>query len=127
MSNTVTALQQKISAQREELAKLEQQLQTLESESVDKQLARELHKVVCTHNHTDGCGWFYEPEKGERAWTGNEHQEYLGRAQKLLHFCSKLKITTGQAINIYRLIKGYSFATEQAINTYRLVKEYSHD
>lgn len=109
MSDTVTALQQKISAQREELAKLEQQLQTLESEPVDKQLARELHRVVCTHNHTDGCGWFYEPEEGERAWTGNEHQEYLGRAQKLMRFCNKLNITTEQAIDTYRLIKGYSY------------------
>lgn len=106
MSNTVAALQQKISAQREELAKLEQQLQTLESESTDQQLARELHDLTCSWNHTDGCSWFYEPEVGKDAWTGYAHSRYLDRARKLMVACEHQNITVEQAINNYKLIKG---------------------
>ena len=106
MSNTVTALRQKVAQQRDELAKLEAQLEQAESEPTDYQLARELHDLTCGWNHTDGCSWFYEPEVGKDAWTGYAHSRYLGRARKLMVACEHQKITVEQAINNYKLIKG---------------------
>lgn len=45
----------------------------------DKQLAIELHELLCHWNHTDGCGWFYEKD-----WTGYAHERYLVKARAVL-------------------------------------------
>lgn len=29
----------------------------------NKKLAIELHKLFCRHNHTDGCGWYYDADE----------------------------------------------------------------
>lgn len=105
MPNTVSDLQKQVTQKQEELAQLEKQLQQLESEPVDIQLARELHQINCTWNHTDGCGWFYEPETGKDAWTGYAHGKYLAAARKLIVACQHQNITVEQAIDNYKLIR----------------------
>ena len=38
-------------------------------------LACKLHSVLCTYDHTDGCGWYYEILKGVHNWQGNAHYD----------------------------------------------------
>lgn len=53
-----------------------------------KELAEELHSLLCVHNHTDQCGWFYETkqnseERYEFDWNGWTHKQFLEKAEKL--------------------------------------------
>ena len=43
----------------------------------DYRVAEFLHSVLCTANHTDGCGWYYDPISGA-------HKPWVERAKKLL-------------------------------------------
>lgn len=62
------------------IKELEKEKQKLEELPVDKQLALFLHKTLCTHNHTDGCGWYYENDN----WDGEQHKRYLAKAKKMI-------------------------------------------
>ena len=46
----------------------------------EREAATILHDCLCHHNHTDGCGWYYD--KGN--WKEYSRQEYLKKARKLL-------------------------------------------
>ena len=89
-----------------ELAKLEGQLEVAKAESPDQQLARELHGMACTWNHTDGCGWYYEFKNRQDDWSGHAHGEYLTRARVLMGRCEKEGCTVETAMSFYKLIKG---------------------
>lgn len=50
---------------------------------IERETAEILHENLCKHNHTDGCGWFYD--NGD--WTEYSRKIYLEMARRLLaHF-----------------------------------------
>src|SRR6478609_3883476 len=70
----------------EDLARMQQELEDVREEAAkraalpeDKQLAIELHELLCHWNHTDGCGWYYEKD-----WVGYAHERYLEKARGVL-------------------------------------------
>lgn len=103
---TIFGIEEKIKQHKADLAKLEKDLVTAKLESPDHQLAKELHGMLCTWNHTDGCGWFYEMKNKEDDWSRPAHGEYLKRAQKLIHICDKDGIQVERAIEMFKLIRG---------------------
>lgn len=103
---TIFGIEEKIKKHKDDLAKLEKELEVARQEDPDHQLAKELHSMLCTWNHTDGCGWFYEFKDKKDDWTRDAHREYLGRARKLIHACNNEGVTVERAIEIFKLIKG---------------------
>ena len=103
---TIFSIEEKIKQHQAELATLEKQLEVAKNESPQEQLAKELHGMLCTWNHTDGCGWYYEFKNKQDDWTGRAHGEYLKRAQKLIHVCGERNCTVESAIEMFKLIKG---------------------
>lgn len=104
---TIFGIEEKIKTHKAEMAKLEKELERAKLESPDHQLAKELHGMLCTWNHTDGCGWFYEMKNKEDDWTGRAHGEYLKRAQKLICQCKDEGIRVESAIAMFKAIRGY--------------------
>jgi hypothetical protein len=70
---------EKIKKLKNELDQLIAEEAIYQSLSEDKKLAETLHKMLCTCNHTDGCGWYYDKD-----WNQAEHKHWLEKAQKLL-------------------------------------------
>ena len=71
----------------EEISKLEKQIKIINDIKNEiknltdaQKLANILHKKKCKHNHTDGCGWYYESWENP----GFCRKEWLGKAEKLL-------------------------------------------
>ena len=104
---TVFGIEEKIKEHQKELAKLEQELEAAKLESPEEQLAKELHGMLCTWNHTDGCGWYYEFKNKKDDWSGHAHGEYLGRARKLMHSCKEEGITVESALAMFKVIRGH--------------------
>lgn len=104
-TKTVSDLTAEIERRKQELAKLETQLEVLKTEPEDVQLARQLHGMLCQWNHTDGCGWFYEFKDDQDVWTGHAHSNYLTKARKLIHQCKAKKISPQDAIGIFKMVK----------------------
>lgn len=71
----------------------------------EHQLAITLHKMLCHHNHIDGCGWEYEGSDGKTDWSGHAHSHYLTKAQNIFKFCGSKGIDIESALNILRLAK----------------------
>lgn len=80
-------LDTKLKRKQEEFDKIKQELDKLKDEKkrFDRlkpqyRLADHIHSKMCRHNHTDGCGWFYE------SWDniGSSRMSYLRRANKIL-------------------------------------------
>lgn len=98
----------------EKIAKLRAEADALEAADKafaeladDHRLAITLHKIFCTHNHTDACSWYYEGSESNPNWGGYAHSEYLGKAQKVLHFCDNHGIDTDKAIDLVKIVRGY--------------------
>jgi hypothetical protein len=53
-----------------------------------KEVAEAVHKKMCHHNHTDGCGWYYD--RGD--WSNEDRKVYLQKATVLLKNFSKNQI-----------------------------------
>lgn len=61
--NKIAKLKKEIQAKHAELLGLEARLKEEEKLNPDLvALAKVLHKMDCRMNHTDGCGWEYEPD-----------------------------------------------------------------
>lgn len=101
-----------LSAEEAELAKLERTIQArkaqleearkeLTANSPAKNLAILLHDKLCRWNHTDGCGWHYDVNKGIHNWNGHDHKEYLLKAELVLAGLDREPVTTE---NIERFI-----------------------
>jgi hypothetical protein len=105
-TETIASIEAEIALQKELLASLERKLEKAKKESPNCQLAKELHGMLCTVNHTDGCSWFYEVKDGEDDWTGYSHGMYLKKAQKLIHECKQKGVTVEQALELHKLLKG---------------------
>jgi len=103
---TILGIEKEIKKQEKDLAALVAKLVEAKQESPDKQLARELHDMLCTQNHTDGCGWFYEFDNKKDRWIGHAHTEFLKKAEKLTKACSTGSISVEQAIGLFKMVKG---------------------
>jgi len=49
-----------------------------------QKIAVMLHKMFCTDNHNDGCGWFYEVSNNIHDWKGFEHSSWYEKAKEVL-------------------------------------------
>lgn len=67
-----------------------------------EELAVALHDILCTHNHTDGCEWYYDVKNGVHNWQGFAHKRYLEAAVKL---CDKVSMSTEDIIFVVKTIK----------------------
>jgi hypothetical protein len=51
---------------------------------IEKELATQLHGLMCSWNHTDGCSWFYAKETDED-WNRNYGRvEYIKKARFII-------------------------------------------
>lgn len=78
----------------EEALKWEQELESGSPIAV----ATELHKTLCTWNHTDGCGWEYE--SWERP--GQTRQEWLNKAHAFIALAAKEGVPLPKALGIFK-------------------------
>ena len=107
MSNiTTSAIEEQIAKQKQQLIALEAELVKAQQQAPDKQLAIELHGLLCNSNHTDGCSWHYEYNKGEHDWNKYTHARYLTKSHALIEKCNSLNLPVEHAITLYRLVKG---------------------
>lgn len=106
VSSKIEEAEQEIAKREKEIQALREQLDTLKAEPLDTQLARELHDMLCTWNHTDGCGWFYEMKNKQDDWGGNTHGEYLNRARRLMMRCDHEGVELQTALKFYHMVKG---------------------
>lgn len=50
-----------------------------------RQNAVTLHENFCSRNHVDECGWFHEIKDGVVNWEGLVHENWLQKAELLIH------------------------------------------
>lgn len=77
----MTGIKEQIRKKKEELAKLEAELDWLENRPEDIAIAELIHEKTCTSNHTDSCGWLYD--KWDEPSHGTKHR-YLRHARNLM-------------------------------------------
>jgi len=82
-------LKKQIQEKEKELTELKKDLLDFENLSADKKLATELHGLLCTFNHVDGCSWYYTANDGD--WDGYARRRFLERAQAALQVEPDLK------------------------------------
>lgn len=89
----------------EKIRKAKAELAELATIPEDERLADSLHGLLCSWNHTDGCGWYYEFTNKKPDWNGNEHGRYLTKARMLMVKCKEHGISTHDALAIFKLVK----------------------
>ena len=72
------------------IEKLKQEKKRLAALAPEYALAEYLHSKICTLNHTDGCGWFYEDWNKNNPWTKTR---YLNRAKQIISDIDKLRVS----------------------------------
>ncbi len=102
MTNTA-----RIAELKAEIAKLEEAERVLATMGPEHRVAISLHKMLCHHNHTDGCGWEYEMAGGNHEWEGHAHARYLIKAKKLVGFCKRHHVAEDTAIQLIEEMQGY--------------------
>lgn len=84
---TMSELQKKREQLAQELAEVTERIEEKQQEQTKltpaHALAEELHAKLCRHNHTDGCGWFYDNWHKPLA-DFSARKQYLEMAQKML-------------------------------------------
>lgn len=82
MSNmTRLGMERNVEELRAQLEAAEAELAARKALPEDKELATELHAMLCRWNHTDGCSWGYFPD----GWDSeHSHKDYLARAREVL-------------------------------------------
>jgi hypothetical protein len=50
-----------------------------------KELVEKAHGVLCRWNHTDGCSWGYEQDKGKQDWNGWAHERWLRHYSEIVN------------------------------------------
>ena len=85
-------IDRKIEELKREISSLEEKkiesLKKLTSMSTEHIVAEALHGAFCKHNHTDGCGWYYD----DGTWSQYSRKEYLEKAEVLLRYYNKDQI-----------------------------------
>lgn len=102
---TFKSIEDQIALKKKETADLEAMLKEAKLQSPDKQLADQLHGMLCNLNHTDGCGWFYEFNNKQPDWTSHAHGGYLMKAQKLIGICRLHCIDINTVLKTYRIVR----------------------
>lgn len=92
-----------------EIAAKQAEVERLKREAADaadpiNQLAEALHGTLCKWNHTDGCSWHYEMNKGVHDWTGYAHVHWIKKATTLAEKCNESGIETKQVFEIYKIL-----------------------
>jgi hypothetical protein len=104
--STRADIERKIVQNREEAIALAAELLALPKYTPEQELAIQLHDSQCIHNHTDGCGWFYEFSNKKELWDGRDHQHWLGKARRLSAICSAHNVGVDDALTIINSLKG---------------------
>ena len=77
-------MESKLNELKAEVEKLEKKLEKEERRvailTKEQRVADYLHDIFCHHNHTDGCGLFYD----DGSWTEYSRKEYVSKSIKLL-------------------------------------------
>lgn len=77
------------------------------SDSPAGKFAIALHSKECIHNHTDGCGWFYEFTNKEHEWNSYTHKSYLEKANKILkRLDNGIKVDANNFFEVLDILKG---------------------
>ena len=72
----------------------------------DQLLAKRLHELQCTWNHTDGCGWYYEQKNGVDEWiSGSTHDGWVKKAIRFRGYCKQHSMSTSQALAVLAFSK----------------------
>lgn len=89
MADTIKEIDKLIETAEKSLASLHRQRKNMEAQKLTptQEFAIVLHSKRCRHNHTDGCGWYYEMKDGVHLWNGgpySAHKEYYDKAVKIM-------------------------------------------
>lgn len=68
-----------------------------------QKLAIAIHDATCHSNHIDMCGWMYEIKQGYHDFSGQSHQTYLRKAEKLAAKVNDI----ASAIDLATIFKAY--------------------
>lgn len=98
----------------DQIAKLQAEKKSLQEAKVNvnpetAKLAIELHRLFCTANHTDGCGFYYEVENRKGGvdvhdWSGYSHQVYFKKAQAVLPLLVKQHVSVYQFLSMIEAV-----------------------
>lgn len=55
-----------------------------QTDTLEGQIAIDLHKYECDLPHEDRCGWEHEFKHDEHNWDGIAHHEYLMKARSMI-------------------------------------------
>lgn len=105
MTTSIKRLEAEIEQKKIEIVELERKLEKARNESPERRLAKDLHGLLCTWNHTDGCSWYYETKGNEDDWNGYTHSQYLKKAQKFICDCERKGVSVDKALEMYSLVK----------------------
>lgn len=105
---TAPELYKEIEQLKSDLEKAQTAYDIAVKQSPERQLAIELHNLLCTHDHTEYCGWYYEISNDVHDWTRWTHERYLTKAKEVLVMCEKLDVSSDFAISIIKAVKGYN-------------------
>lgn len=100
----MTDFDREIAQHESAIAELKRQKDEFLAMSPAAQLAISLHDATCSWNHTDGCGWFYEIDKGIHNWTGYSHSSFLRKAETMMKLLPGVDSET--IIAVTKTIKG---------------------
>lgn len=92
-----------LTSQIEELK--EQKRHFLSMSDVEK-LAVELHSLLCTWNHEDGCSWYYEIRHGMHQWDDCSHHSYMKKAQALMEYARKVDMNIENILKVCEIMQG---------------------
>ena len=67
----------------DKILKIDEELESLKAFEPPERIAIVLHDLICRHNHTDGCSWFYELKDKVHDWEKAEHKDWLKRVSGL--------------------------------------------
>lgn len=83
-TSMIDNIQQQIDNHKNEIEKLQTEMNNIKSMNPTEQLAIFLHDSFCKDNHTDGCGWHYAARNGKHDWSQSEHVRYLNKAKAMI-------------------------------------------
>ena len=83
-SPAVNKMDKAIETLEADLQKLRNEREAMINMPANRRLAIDLHARLCTWNHTDGCGWFYEIKDGIHDWGRASHKGYLNSANAII-------------------------------------------
>lgn len=103
--STISILEQEIAEKLKQLKLLKQQEAEFNALDPEYRLAIQLHKVLCTWDHTSGCGWYYEINNGIHDWNKHAHNYWLTKSNQLLIELDNLDINIDRFLKILTLLE----------------------